>query len=108
MSIIFYHKNLFSLQEASGTEQSSMGIYSPTAKLLSSVRSIMSIQTSNCVKQSKYGMDKLDGTSDNIYEIDTSFSTVKNKRPVETNEEEVRPTIITYCSVFYMLVYMLS
>lgn len=38
-------------------------------------------------------MDKLDGTSDNVYELDTSFSTAKNKRPVDTNEEDVRATM---------------
>ena len=72
-------------------------MYSSMAQLLSSVRCIHSIQISINIKnkQSKFGMDKLDGTSDNIYEFeaDTSFSTANNKRPVDTNEEDVRPTI---------------
>ena len=42
-------------------------------------------------KQSNLGMDKLDGTEDNVYEVDTSFSTVKEKRPVHRNNEEVIP-----------------
>ena len=39
-------------------------------------------------------MDKLDGTENNIYEVDTSFSTLKRKRPVDRNKE-VRPSTIT-------------
>ena len=40
-------------------------------------------------------MDKLDGTEDNVYEVDTSFSTLKRKRPVNRNKE-VRPNRMTY------------
>ena len=40
-------------------------------------------------------MDKLDGTEDNVYEIDTSFSTLKRKRPVNRNKE-VRPNRMAY------------
>ena len=46
-------------------------------------------------------MDKLDGIDNNAYEVDTSFSTMKKKRPVNTNKEEVGPTTMTYCSVFW-------
>ena len=40
-------------------------------------------------------MDKLDGTEDNVYEVDTSFSSLKRKRPVNRNKE-VRPNGMTY------------
>ena len=49
-------------------------------------------------KQSNYGMDKLDGTED------TSFSTLKEKRPVHRNNEEVMPNgiIDTYAILTYI------
>ena len=34
-------------------------------------------------------MDKLDETEDISYEVETSFSTMKNKRLLDTNKEEV-------------------
>ena len=51
-------------------------------------------------------MDKLDETEGTAYEIDTSFSTVKNKRPVHRNNEEVMPNRIIdsqlcYCILTY-------
>jgi len=49
-------------------------------------------------------MDKLDGASDNAYEVDTSFSTVKKKRPVDTNEEQVSPIMMTHHSLLYVLI----
>ena len=54
-------------------------------------------------------MDKLDETDDDVYEVDTTFSTATKKRPVATNKEEVSPTTMTYCcSVFiYTLVHAL-
>ena len=44
-------------------------------------------------------MGKLDETEDNVYEVDTSFTTAKRKsslRPVDINEEEVKLIIMTY------------
>ena len=49
-------------------------------------------------------MDKLDETEDNVYEVDTSFSTMKEKRPVHRNNEEVMPNgiIDTYAILIFI------
>ena len=41
-------------------------------------------------------MHKLDGTENNVYEVDTSFTIMKKQRPVSTDKEEVRPLLKTY------------
>ena len=49
-------------------------------------------------------MDKLDETDDNVYEVDTSFSTATKKRPIAINKEEVSPTTITYVSSIFIYI----
>ena len=52
-------------------------------------------------------MDKLDETEDTAYEIETKFSTVKDKRPVHGHNEEVMPNGIIDSQLWYcILIYI--